>query len=126
MNLRMTLATSVAATILLALSGCNDGGDDTSAGGTPSASGSASPTATESPDTAALVGDWEDTEAQWTVHFNPDGTFVEDFQGIVDFRVGTYQVKDETVSLVGDDGNTTTGTISGDTLVFDLGTLTRS
>ena len=55
-----------------------------------------------------------------------DGTFIEDFHGIVNFRVGTYEVNGETVTLNGGDGNTSTGTITGVTLVFRLGTLTRS
>lgn len=128
MNLRMTLATSVSVTALLALSGCNLGGDDAKPGRSPStsASASASSSASEGLAKADLVGDWEDTDAQWAVHFNEDGTFVEDYQGIVNFRVGTFDVKGDTVSLIGDDGNTTTGTVTGVTLVFRLGTLIRS
>ena len=126
MNLRMTRATGVAVTVLLALSGCNRGGDEAEPGLSPSTSSSASPSASETVAAADLVGTWADTDAQWSVHFNDDGTFVEDYQGITDFRVGTYEVDDETVSLIGDDGNTTTGTITGPTLVFTLGTLTRS
>lgn len=125
MNLRMTRATGVAVTTLLALSGCNLGGDQAEPGITPSTSSSASPSASETVAEVDLVGSWEDADAQWTVHFNDDGTFVEDFQGITDFRVGTYEVDGETVSLIGDDGNTTTGAVTGATLVFKLGTLTR-
>ncbi|MEO6605334.1 MAG: hypothetical protein ABIN55_06945 [Aeromicrobium sp.] len=123
MKLRMTLATSLAATVLLALAGCNS--DDKGATPEPSSSTSATPTAAETPGAKELVGDWADTEAEWAVHFNDDGTFVEDFQGNINFRVGTYKVEGETVSLIGDDGNTTTGTVTGVTLVFKLGTLIR-
>lgn len=126
MNLRMTLATSVAVTALLALSGCNDSGDKAEPSASPSSSETASPSASATPDEAELVGTWSDEKADWTVHFNDDGTFVEDYQGIKDFRVGTYEVDGETVKLIGDDGNTTTGTVTGVTLVFKLGTLIRS
>ncbi|GAA3511836.1 hypothetical protein GCM10022234_03050 [Aeromicrobium panaciterrae] len=122
----MTLATGIAVASLLALPGCDRGGDDAKPGVSPSTSASASESSGSIADKADLVGDWEDVEAQWAVHFNEDGTFVEDFQGIVDFRVGTYDISGETVSLIGDDGNTTTGTVTGVTLVFKLGTLIRS
>jgi hypothetical protein len=72
-----------------------------------------------------LRGDWHDPKAEWIVHFHEDGTFVEDFKGLTDFRVGKYSVDGATVSLIGDDGNTDKGTIKGDTLVFRLGTLTK-
>ncbi len=124
MKLRMTLATSLAATALLVLTGCDSDGD-VKPSPTSSTSTTASATATPS-DAEELVGDWADTQADWAVHFNEDGTFVEDFQGITDFRVGTYKVDGDTISLIGDDGNTTTGTITGVTLVFKLGTLSRS
>ena len=123
MNLRMTLATGAAATVLLVLSGCDSAGSDPAPEGS-STSATPTPTATTA-DAKSLVGDWADTAADWAVHFNEDGTFVEDFQGIKDFRVGTYEVDGEKVSLIGDDGNTSTGTIVGVTLVFKLGTLVR-
>lgn len=126
MNLRMTLATGVAVTALSVLTGCNSPADKAQPGVSPSTSESASPSTSATPDKADLVGTWSDTEAQWTVHFNEDGTFVEDYQGIADFRVGTYAVDGETVSLKGDDGNTTTGSIVGVTLAFKLGTLIRN
>ena len=59
------------------------------------------------------------------VHFHKDGTYVEDFEGVTDFRVGTYTVDGTKVSLIGDDGNTDAGTVEGETLKFKLGTLTR-
>ncbi len=126
MKLRMTLATGVAVATLLALAGCDRGSDDAVPAASPSTSESATPASSEPTDKADLIGDWADAKAQWTVHFNEDGTFVEDFQGIVDFRVGTYELSGETVSLIGDDGNTTTGTVTGVTLVFTFGTLIRS
>ena len=126
MKLRMTLATGMAVAALMTLSGCDRSGNDATPAVSPSTSESATPSSSEPTDTADLIGDWTDAKAQWTVHFNEDGTFVEDFQGIVDFRVGTYELSGDTVSLIGDDGNTTTGTVTGVTLVFTLGTLIRS
>lgn len=77
-------------------------------------------------DAETIVGDWASNDAEWTVHFQSDGTFVEDFQGFNDFRVGRYTVEDDTVTLVGDDGNSDAGTIEdGPALKFKLGTLTR-
>lgn len=72
-----------------------------------------------------LVGDWESTKAEWVMHFKSDGTFVEDFQGNKDFRVGTYKVSGTEISLIGGDGNTDKGEIGSDSLKFRLGTLTR-
>jgi hypothetical protein len=74
---------------------------------------------------ADLVGDWEDTGAKWTVHFRDDDTYVEDYEGVKNFRVGKYSITDGTVSLEGDDGNTDQGSVEGETLVFKLGTLER-
>ena len=123
MKRRMTMATVVSAVALAALSGC---GSEESPKAEPSASTSSSPSA--EPSTAEpvdLTGDWGDDDAQWVVHFHADGTYVEDFQGLNDFRVGTYDIDGDTLSLIGDDGNTDKGTIEGETLVFKLGTLTR-
>ncbi len=125
MKLRMTRATGVVAVVLLTLGGCNNASDGAAPTPSPSTSGSATPTAPETVGKTELVGDWQARDAEWTVHFNDDGTFVEDFQGITDFRVGTYDVEGETVSLIGDDGNTSTGKITGVTLVFKLGTLIK-
>lgn len=111
---------------LFGVAGCGTGPDSSTR--QPSSSrppSTATPAPDPSPTDVALQGDWHDTDARWTVHFNEDGTFVEDFQGITDFRVGKYAVDGQTVSLIGDDGNTDEGTITGDTLVFKLGTLTR-
>ena len=126
MNRRMTLATGVVAVALLVTSGCTLGSDGAKPGVSPSVSESATPTAPKTLGKADLPGDWKADQAQWVVHFNEDGTFIEDFHGIVNFRVGTYEVNGETVTLNGGDGNTSTGTITGVTLVFRLGTLTRS
>jgi hypothetical protein len=68
----------------------------------------------------------EDPAEKWTVHFRDDDTFVEDYQGVEDFRVGKYSIADGTVKLEGDDGNTDEGTVEGETLVFKLGTLKRA
>jgi heat shock protein HslJ len=124
----MRIAT--AALLLAVLAGCGTytGSSDDS---TPSETASSStPSASATTDTlpeeeADLVGDWEDPKEKWTVHFRDDGTYVEDYQGVKDFRVGEYTVDGDTITLEGDDGNTDEGTIEGETLVFQLGTLER-
>jgi hypothetical protein len=123
----MRIATTAVACVLAVLAGCG-----TSTGGsgdaTPSESATSStPTATNAvPEVAAdLVGDWEDPEEKWTVHFRDDGTFAEDYQGVKDFRVGEYSIDGDTVTLDGDDGNSDEGKVEGETLVFNLGTLER-
>jgi hypothetical protein len=129
MKRRMTMATAVAALALVTLSGC--GTDANPPAAAPSTSPSTSPSSTTpsadptTPAASDLAGDWHDVKAQWTVHFHDDGTFVEDFKGLTDFRVGKYTVDGTTVSLIGDEGDTDVGKIEGDTLVFKLGTLTR-
>ena len=126
MKRRMTMATVGVAVALAALSGCGTSDESPKAEPSASASTSSSPSAEPStPEAADLAGDWHDTKAEWVVHFHADGTYVEDFQGITDFRVGTYDIDGNIVSLIGDDGNTDKGTIEGETLVFKLGTLTR-
>lgn len=131
MKTRMTLATGLCATVL-ALAGCGttSGGDDADPTPTPSAT---SAPATEAPDDDStpqsatdLVGEWSDRASSWSVTFDEDGTFTEDFEGVEDFRTGTYELEDGIVSLVGGDGNTDRGSVEDDTLVFRLGTLTRS
>ncbi len=129
MNRRMTMVTAIVGLVLLGIAGCGKGDDpqdepttaETTTTGTP-----ATPTADAPVETASdLVGDWEDADAKWVVHFHDDGTYVEDFNGQKDFRVGKYTVEGTTVSLIGDDGNTDLGKIEGETLEFKLGTLTR-
>ena len=126
--------------MLVILTGCGryegSSGAETASPESPSATepaeATASPSVTEGPVTsvipeeaADLVGDWEDPDAKWVVHFRADGTFVEDFEGIKDFRVGKYTLEDGTVTLTGDDGNADDGEVQGSTLVFKLGTLER-
>lgn len=130
MNRRMSLATGLCALALTTLAACGtDDGPGTDEGSTPSASASASesPTtgsSTQDPASAAdLAGTWRDDAADWTVRFEADGTFTEDFEGVPDFRTGDYEVSDGVVTLMGGDGNDTEGTIEDGTLVFDLGTL---
>jgi hypothetical protein len=125
---RMSIATAAIAGIIATLAGCgtdNGGSDDPAASETTSSS--PSPEATNATPQAAvdLVGDWEDPDEKWTVHFRADGTYVEDYQGVKDFRVGEYSISGDTVRLEGDDGNTDEGTVEGETLVFELGTLER-
>ena len=127
MKLRMTMATGVVAVSLATLGGCGKSADNPPEP-SPNAGTSSSATATPTSTTPAgvdVVGDWHDEAAQWTVHFHKDGTFVEDFQGLTDFRVGRYRLNGDTISLIGDDGNTDQGTVKGDSLVFNLGTLTK-
>jgi hypothetical protein len=134
MKLRMTMATGLVVAALTVLGGCGKSADNSpepapNAGTTTSAAPSSEPTSPETSSAtgaADLVGDWNDPDKEWTVHFHDDGTFVEDFQGHTDFRVGRYRLHGDTISLIGDDGNTDEGTITGDTLVFRLGTLTKS
>lgn len=130
---RMRIAT--AAALLAALVGCGtyDGSADDeptsapseTAGPSKGASASAPVTNGVPEQAAALVGDWEDPDARWVVHFRADGTFVEDFEGVVDFRAGEYTLDGVTVALKGDDGNTDEGGVEGESLVFNLGTLER-
>ena len=47
------------------------------------------------------------------MHFEEDGTFTEDFEGLTDFRVGKYEVEGDIVRLIGDDGNTDEGKVIG-------------
>lgn len=129
MHSRVTLATAVLS--IAVLTGCgSDGSDGETA--SPSPSASASPSISEAPsvdpeDPAAveLRGDWEITAEDYVLHLIEDGTFIEDFQGVIDFRTGKYSVEGDTLSLVGDDGNTDEGKIVGETLVLGLGTATR-
>lgn len=112
------------------LAGCTGAGDDGEPSSTPSAeettSSTPTPDAPEGPQAAEdLVGDWRDDDVDWTVHFEPDGTFTEDFEGIEGFRTGTYEYDDGVVRMIGGDGNTDEGRVEGETLVFNLGTLTR-
>jgi len=129
MNRRMTMVTAIFGLVLLGISGC---GKDEAPKEEPTASETtttATPTTpTPEPtidDASDLEGDWQDVDAKWVVHFHDDGTFVEDFDGQKDFRVGKYKVEGTTVSLIGDDGNTDPGKIEGEALKFKLGTLTR-
>lgn len=131
MKARMTMATALTGAILMALSGCgSDGSDGTAASPTsdpaPTATISEAPDVDpEDPAAVELRGDWQIPSEQYVLHLVEDGTFIEDFQGVLDFRTGKYSVDGDTVSLVGDDGNTDKGTIKGDTLEFNLGTATR-
>lgn len=122
MKRRMTMATAVASLALALLAGC---GSEGSAGETAAPPASSSETPDADPDAAAMRGDWEITAEDYVLHLEDDGRFVEDFQGIVGFRTGTYEVDGDTISLVGGDGNTDKGTIAGETLEFTLGTATR-
>ncbi|MEV7397026.1 hypothetical protein [Aeromicrobium sp. NPDC092404] len=125
----MTMVTAIVALALLGLGACgtsDEPADEPTTSASETTSSPSAPTSEPTDDAAAgIVGDWQDTEADWTVHFHEDGTYAEDYQGVTDFRVGTYTVDGTTVSLEGGDGNTDTGTIEGETLVFKLGTLTR-
>jgi hypothetical protein len=133
MNRLDRLAAGVVVVLLAGLGACGtDDGPGTPEGSGPSSSAGAtesSPTTaapTEDPASAAdLAGTWRDEEADWTVRFDADGTFSEDFQGVPEFRTGTYTVADGVVTLSGGDGNDDEGRIEDGTLVFKLGTLER-
>lgn len=129
MHSRVTLATAVFSIAMLA--GC---GSDASEGETasPSPSASASPSISEAPSVdpqdpaaVALRGDWEIPAEDYVLHLIEDGTFIQDYMGIDDFRTGKYSVEGDKISLVGDDGDTDEGKIVGETLEFELGTATR-
>ena len=127
---RMRIATTAIACVLATLAGCgtyNGSTDEDQKASASASSSTPSPVATNAvPEVGTdLVGDWEDTGEKWTVHFRDDGTYVEDYQGVKDFRVGKYTIEGDTVKLEGDDGNTDEGTVEGETLVFKLGTLQR-
>ncbi|WP_194839846.1 MULTISPECIES: hypothetical protein [Aeromicrobium] len=134
------MATAAIGLALTALAGCGSDSEGTSDG--PSGGGEVtSPAATSTPTpaitteapsvdpeadgAAALRGDWEIPSEDYVLHLIEDGTFVQDYQGIKDFRTGKWSVEGDTISLVGDDGDTDKGTIKGETLVFTLGTATR-
>ncbi len=130
--MRMRIAT--AAALLVALAGCGTNGESSdeatsspseTAGPSKGASASAPVTSGVPEQASDLVGDWEDPDAKWTVHFRADGTFVEDFEDVENFRVGKYTLDGGTVALEGDDGNTDEGAVEDETLVFNLGTLER-
>lgn len=132
MKLRVMVATAAVAVSMTALSAC--GSDDASAPPVtaPEASATTAPVTSQAPsvdpDTAgaiALRGDWEIPSEDYVLHLIEDGTFIQDYQGVKDFRTGKYTVKGDTISLVGDDGDTDKGKIVGETLVFELGTATR-
>ena len=126
---RMSIATTAIASVLATLAGCGTytGSSDDPTSSETTDSSTPSPVATNATPEAAtdLVGDWEDPKEKWVVHFRDDGTYVEDYQGVKDFRVGEYSIEGDTVKLEGDDGNTDEGTVEGATLVFELGTLER-
>lgn len=129
MKRRMTMATAAAGLALALLTACGtseDAPDVTS----PTSEATSAPTATPSVDASskgaiALRGDWEIPKEDYILHLKEDGTFVEDYQGIVDFRVGKYSVDDDVISLIGDEGDTDKGKVVDDTLVLGLGTATR-
>jgi hypothetical protein len=123
----MTLATAFLT--LSVLAGCGsdgDTGDATAPTTTPTASLSeAPPVDADDPDAVALWGDWEIPAEDYVLHLIEDGTFVQDYMGVEDFRTGKFSVEGDTITLVGDDGDNDEGKIVGDTLEFTLGTATR-
>ncbi len=129
MHRRVTLATAVLAIVVTA--GCGSDGSD-GPGEVTGPTSSPTPTISEAPSVdpedpaaSALRGDWEIPSEDYVLHLIEDGTFIEDYQGVLDFRTGKYSVDGDTISLVGDDGNTDEGKIVDDTLVLGLGTATR-
>ncbi len=86
MNRRMTMVTAILGLVLLGVSGCGKSDspqDEPTATETSTTDSPTTPTPEATIDDASdLVGDWQDVDAEWVVHFNDDGTFVEDFQGV--------------------------------------------
>ena len=121
MSSRLFVA-ALAAVLLSGVAGCSKEEPSTAP---ESSSTTPSPTVPSDDPRSALVGSWRADDADWTVHLAADGTFTEDFEGNVDFRRGTFRVEDGIVFLVGDDGNTPEGELSGDTINFKLGMLER-
>jgi hypothetical protein len=74
---------------------------------------------------ADFVGTWSDPNENWTVRFTADGAFASDYQGVQDFRNGTFQVHNDRLDLIGADGEVDSGRIKGDVVEFRLGTLSR-
>jgi hypothetical protein len=127
MHRRVTLATSVLAIAVLAGCGSDgDSGDVTSPTTTPTATLSeAPPVDPDDPSAVELWGDWEIPGEEYVLHLIEDGTFIEDYMGVQDFLTGKFSVEGDTITLVGDDGNTSEGTVVGETLELPLGTATR-
>jgi hypothetical protein len=139
MKQRVTMATAALGIAAAVLAGCGSDSEGTSEGGggggevtSPTTSTPTPAITTEAPSVdpeadgaVALRGDWEIASEDYVLHLIEDGTFVQDYQGIEDFRTGKWSVDGDTISLVGDDGDTDKGTIKGETLVFTLGTATR-
>ncbi|MET0930979.1 MAG: hypothetical protein ABWX74_15775 [Aeromicrobium sp.] len=123
----MTLATAVMTLAVLAGCGSDGGsGDVTSPTTTPSATLSeAPPVDADDPAAVDLWGDWEIPAEDYVLHLVEDGTFIQDYMGVEDFRTGKFSVEGDTITLVGDDGDNDEGTIVDDTLEFTLGTATR-
>lgn len=115
------IATAVLAIGILAGCGNDDPESSTPAPTTPQSTASNETPA--NPQQSDIVGDWRSDEADWTVHFHADGTFVEDFQGNDAVRSGEWKVEGTTVTLVGGDGNDDEGEFVDGTIVFMLGTL---
>jgi hypothetical protein len=125
---RMTLVTAVVS--LAVLAGCGSDGD--SSGTVTSPTTTPAPTLSEAPSVdpddpaaVALWGDWEIPAEDYVLHLVEDGTFVQDYMGVTDFRTGKFSVEGDTITLVGDDGDDDEGKIVGETLEFTLGTATR-
>ena len=126
---RMTLVTAVVS--LAVLSGCGSdgsdgGGDVTAPTTTPAPTLSEAPSVDpDDPAAVALWGDWEIPAEDYVLHLVEDGTFVQDYMGVTDFRTGKFSVEGDTITLTGDDGDDDEGKIVGDTLEFTLGTANR-
>lgn len=120
MPLRLTMAAAMTVFALF-MSACGTGSSSE-----PTPEPSPEPTASATMGETEIAGTWRSDAEDWTVHFAPDGTFVEDFQGNKGMRSGTWSVEGDVVALEGGDGNTDKGTIVNDTLEFRLGTLVRS
>ncbi len=142
MKTRLALTSALAASALL-LTACADDEPAASDDPTPSATTATSdaPTPTEAPSdepsattptegstsgaASDFVGDWATEDGSWVVHFREDGTYALDVDGN-ETSSGSYAFEGSTVTLTGADGNDQVGTVEGENIVFDFGTLIRS
>lgn len=83
-------------------------------------------TGTEDPDVASLAGTWATDDNFWVLRLTAAGTFVEDYDGVEEYRSGDFTLDGRDFTLVGGDGNETSGVLRGkNRLVFDDQVLVR-
>lgn len=108
---------------LLALFGCNNQAAEPDAG--PS---TAQPSPQETPlEIKDVAGTYflDDGSTEWTYHLTADGEYTLDVDGAKEITSGTFTLDGDTITFVEGESDGTTGTVDGETLVLDLGTLTK-